>query len=151
MGMFFATIGRFMVAIIFVVSGLSKLEKMTGTSSAELVKQVEPKLDHALNQVEKYTGIDVPVKADQYPTLILAGAVAEIAGGALFFFNLSLGGFALILFLVGVTPIFHNFWDEEAGSPEQLENMMHFLKNVSIAGGILAYTAKPIRRKEKND
>lgn len=51
----------------------------------------------------------------------------------------TLGRASVIVFLIVSTPIFHNFW---AGSPEQMMGQQnHFMKNVSILGGMLLLLA----------
>ena len=43
--------------------------------------------------------------------------------------------FALFLFLIPVTLIFHNFW---AAPADQMQNqMIHFLKNIAMMGGLI--------------
>jgi uncharacterized membrane protein YphA (DoxX/SURF4 family) len=50
-----------------------------------------------------------------------------------------LGALAVLAFLVGVTPVMHDFWNQE-GMDRQNERI-HFLKNVGLAGGALVFTA----------
>jgi len=45
------------------------------------------------------------------------------------------GAAALLVFLVPVTLVFHNFWAVPA--QEQQMEMVNFMKNLSIAGGLL--------------
>jgi len=65
---------------------------------------------------------------------LLAGAGA-IAVGA---FPL-LGSLAVLGFLVGVTPVMHDFWNHE-GMDRQNEQI-HFLKNVGLAGAAAVFAA----------
>ncbi len=70
--------------------------------------------------------------------LFLAGAIVlELVGGlsVLLGFHARLGAALLILFLIPATLIFHNFWALE-GQAQQLQMIM-FLKNVAILGGLL--------------
>ncbi|MDS0475229.1 DoxX family protein [Natrinema sp. 1APR25-10V2] len=65
---------------------------------------------------------------------LVAGAVSILLGA----FPL-LGSLAVVGFLVGVTPVMHDFWSQE-GMDRQNEQI-HFLKNVGLAGGALVFAA----------
>jgi putative oxidoreductase len=74
--------------------------------------------------------------------LFLAGAIAfEILGGLslLLGFYGRVGAVALIVFLIPTSLIFHNFWAAEAA--QQQNQMIHFMKNVAIMGGLLMVAA----------
>jgi putative oxidoreductase len=74
--------------------------------------------------------------------LFLAGAIAfEILGGlsVLLGFYGRAGSVLLILFLIPTTLIFHNFWAAEAA--QQQNQMIHFMKNLAIMGGLFMVTA----------
>jgi uncharacterized membrane protein YphA (DoxX/SURF4 family) len=66
-------------------------------------------------------------------SLLLLGGAASIGGGAYPAF----GALAVILFLVGITPIMHDFWaiDGEAAENERI----HFLKNVGLVAVALVF------------
>jgi uncharacterized membrane protein YphA (DoxX/SURF4 family) len=80
--------------------------------------------------------------------VLLSLAVAlEILGGALVLLGLyaRLGALVLLVFLVPVSIIMHNFWAYEG--KEQTEQMINFMKNVAIMGGltmVLALGAGPV-------
>lgn len=65
----------------------------------------------------------------------------EIGGGlsVLFGFKARMGASALIIFLITASLIFHRFWAVEG--MEHQNQMIHFLKNVSIMGGLLLIVA----------
>ena len=113
-----ALAGRIALSAIFLLSGFNKITNWSGTA------------DHMAHQ-----GLPaVP--------LLLAGAIAfEILGGLsllLGFFG-RLGAAALIVFLIPTTLIFHAFW---AVDPAQQQNqMIHFMKNLAILGGLLMAVA----------
>jgi putative oxidoreductase len=70
--------------------------------------------------------------------IFLAGAVAlETLGGLSIItgFKPRWGAVALIVFLIPATLIFHRFWVFQ-GMERQMQ-MINFLKNVSIGGGLL--------------
>ena len=80
-------------------------------------------------------------------SLELVGALSLISG-----FRPRLGASALVAFLVPVTLAYHNFWAYEGAS--QGSQVIHFLKNLAILGGLLAVivgSSKPsVLFKEKN-
>lgn len=49
------------------------------------------------------------------------------------------GALLLVLFLLLVTPIMHNFWALER--PEFFQQLIHFQKNLSLLGGLLLLAA----------
>lgn len=76
------------------------------------------------------------------PTFLLAAATAlELLGGlsVLTGWKARWGAVALVVFLVPVTLVFHDFWAYQ-GAEAQLQ-MVQFLKNVGIGGGLLALFA----------
>jgi putative oxidoreductase len=65
---------------------------------------------------------------------LVAGGIAILTGA----FPL-LGALAVLGFLVGVTPMMHDFWNQD-GMDRQNERI-HFLKNAGLAGGALVFAA----------
>ncbi len=115
---------RILLAQIFVISGINKIFNWSGTA--------------------KY----MASKGLPLIPLLLALAIAfELIGAGLLIANYKphIGAILLIVFLVIVTPIFHNFW---AVPPKQQKlQMIMFLKNLSILGGLLLFA---IPKKEKS-
>ena len=76
------------------------------------------------------------------PLVMLAGRTIEIVGG----FGLILGiypqipAIALIAFLVPATLMGHAFW-QAAGTPAYIPQLLNFLKNTSMTGGLLFVAA----------
>ncbi|MBL9018762.1 MAG: DoxX family protein [Myxococcales bacterium] len=114
-----ALIGRIFLAGIFVVSGIAKLTDTAGTAGYMTAQGIP--YAHAL--------------------AIFAG-LCEIAGGlAIAFGFLSrLAAIGLFLFLIPTTLVFHNFWALD-GAEAQLQ-MVSFLKNLAIMGGLLLLWAQ---------
>jgi len=113
-----ALAGRLFLSTIFIVSGFGKIMGFAGTAGYIASK-----------------GLPMPD--------VLAGLaiVAELGGGLalLFGFKTRLVAWGLVLFLIIITPIFHNFW---AAAADQMANQrIHFLKNLSILGGMLMVAA----------
>ena len=79
----------------------------------------------------------------------IAAAFLVVNGLLLLFGGLSIllgwrpvfGVAALVFFLVMVTPVMHNFWDETGMA--RMNDMANFLKNVALAGGSLMLVAVP--------
>jgi putative oxidoreductase len=117
--------GRIALALIFFVSAASKLSDFAG-NAARMAARGLPAAQ-----------------------VLLVGACAlEIVGAALVVLGLRarIGAWMLIVFLVPTTIVFHNFW-AAAGTGERLAQMLQFLKNLSILGGLLlvaAYGAGPL-------
>jgi putative oxidoreductase len=82
------------------------------------------------------------VSAALVPLLMLAGRTIEIVGG----FGLILGIYpqivavALIAFLVPATFVAHDFW-RAAGTSAYVPQLLNFLKNTSMTGGLLFIAA----------
>jgi putative oxidoreductase len=81
------------------------------------------------------------------PKLSMFFAVAvflKLLGGicVLFQWKTRFGAFLLLLFLIPVTVIIHNFWDKTGSA--RIEELVQFWKNIGIAGGLfllLAYNS----------
>ncbi len=115
---FAAPVGRGLLSLIFLLSAVGKLTAWGGT-----LKMLSDK--------------NLPS-----PEVLLSIAVAlEIIGGVmvLFGFFARWGAAALLVFLIPVTLIMHNFW--AAGEAEFQSQMINFLKNLSICGGLLLVLA----------
>jgi putative oxidoreductase len=70
--------------------------------------------------------------------LFLVGAIAvEVGGGIALLLGIKtrLTGLVMALFMVPVTLIFHSFWNLQG--QEQYVQMLMFLKNIAIIGGLL--------------
>lgn len=109
-------VGRILLSAIFIMSGATKVFDWSGTAG----------------HMEKMGMPLVP--------LFLAGAIVfEIVGGLSVLLGLKgrWGAVALIVFLIPTTLIFHGFWAYEG--THQQEQMIHFMKNLSILGGLFIF------------
>ena len=107
--------GRLLLAAIFVISGLNKLSDFSGTAGF-------------------MSGAGLP--AAEF--LLVLTILIEVAGGLMIVLGWYTRQLALILFLfmLPVTAVFHNPW--AAADPAQVQQqMIHFLKNLAIMGGLL--------------
>jgi len=111
-------LGRILLAVMFVVSGYGKLTGFDGT-----VGYIASK---GLPMPQVLAGIAILIE--------LGGGLALIMGWKTRWVAL-----AFIVFLLVITPIFHNYW---AVPPEQMMGQqINFMKNVTILGGMLLLLA----------
>ena len=108
-----ALIGRILIGAIFLVSGIAKLTDTAGTAGY----MMEAGIPYA------------------HQLAIIAG-VAEILGALsiIFGFLTRLGALGLILFMLPTTFLFHAFWTFDG--PEMKTQMVNFMKNLAIIGGL---------------
>jgi len=67
-------------------------------------------------------------------TALAAGAASILVGA----FPL-VGALLVVGFLVGVTPVMHDFWAQ--GGQDRQNEQIHFLKNAGLAGAALVFLA----------
>jgi putative oxidoreductase len=113
-----ALIGRVLLGAIFLISGFAKLTDSSGT-------------------IQHMEGVGVPAAS----TLVWIAGVAEVLGGLSLATGLlaRVGAIGLIAFLAITTYYFHAFWN--LSGAERLPQMVNFMKNLSIAGGLLLLVA----------
>jgi putative oxidoreductase len=110
--------GRILMSVMFLISGFFKIGGYT-----QLVGYAAAK------------GVPMPGVA------IACAAVLELAGGLAILagFQTKIAAWLLFLYLIPVTFLFHNFWALQGAA--QQDNMIHFLKNVAIMGGLVILAA----------
>lgn len=120
-------VGRILLGLIFLASGAGKAATFNKT-----VDQVKGTM----------TSAGIPENA--VAPLIVAAIVFEIVGAVSIILGLftRLGAVLLIIFLLIVSPIFHNFWKLEPNTPQYQDQMANFMKNVAILGGMLILLAR---------
>jgi len=114
-----ALIGRFLIAAIFLVSGIAKLTDLPGT-------------------VAHMVAMGIP-----YPdTLAMVAGGAEVLGAVAIATGLltRVAAAGLILFMIPTTLIFHPFWN--FAGQERLPQMVNFMKNLGITGGLAILMAQ---------
>lgn len=87
-------------------------------------------------QLAQYAGSKKVPKPD---VAVRVTGAALIAGGTSILLGIKpkLGAAAITGFLAGVSPIMHDFWNNE--QPEQrMNDMINFTKNIALAGGAMA-------------
>ncbi len=109
-----SVIGRFLLSLIFIMSGMGKLFDWSGTA--------------AYMQSEGMVAI---------PFFLTMAILFEVLGGLsiLLGFKARWGALALIVFLIPTTLIFHDFWTYDDPQMRQLQ-MINFMKNLAIMGGL---------------
>jgi len=107
-------IGRILIALIFILSGFSKITGFDGT------------VGYIANQ-----GLPLP-------QLLAIGAILVELGGGLMLvlgWKARWAAAAMLIFTALAAVFFHNFWAVPA---DQMQNqMIHFMKNLSMMGGLL--------------
>lgn len=70
------------------------------------------------------------------PLLLIIAALIEIIGGValLVGFRTRIAGAILLLYLIPVTLIMHDFWN--LAGPDRQQQIVEFLKNLGIFGGL---------------
>jgi putative oxidoreductase len=106
-------LGRFLFVLIFLLSGPRHF--LTAT------------IGYAASQGVPMASIIVPISG----ILAIAGGLSILLG-----FRARLGAWLIVLFLVGVTPMMHNFWKVTDPMMYQMQFIM-FMKNMSMLGGAL--------------
>jgi len=116
---FLVIFGRILLSLLFILSGLSKIGGWT-----ELSQQMAAK--------------GIPL----VPFFLAAALIVELVGGLalLFGWQARWGAWLLFLYLIPTTLIMHNFWTY-SGAEQQLQ-LIHFLKNLAVMGGLLLVPAQ---------
>jgi putative oxidoreductase len=112
-------IARVFIGSIFMMSGIAKLVDPGGA-------------------IGYMTAQGVPSPG----VLVYVAGLAEIAGGAsiILGFLSRIGALGLIAFLAITTWYFHDFWN--LADPERKTQMVQFMKNLAITGGLLLLVAE---------
>ena len=113
-----ALIARILLALMFVLAGLSKFGNLSGTAGYIGSK-----------------GLPLPM------LLAIATAVLEVVGGLAIVvgYRARIAGLVLALFTLLASLLFHDFWSLPAD--QQMVQQLMFMKNISVAGGLLLLAA----------
>jgi len=111
-------IGRAMFGGYFIMSGIKHFQQQKQMAQYAAAKKV-PKPDLAV----KATG-----------TMLIVGGTSILLG-----IKPKLGTLAVIGFLAGVSPVMHDFWNEDA--EQRMNDLINFTKNMALAGGAMALMA----------
>ena len=141
-----AFLGRALLSIIFIASGINQ---MLNWQNAEQYF-TKGLTDWLTLNVGNPAFQDVIEFGLAHSTLfVLLAVIFQIIGGLLVFLGLwvRLGTFLLIIFLIPTTLAFHHFWQLQ--EPNREMQMINFMKNVSILGGLLILLALGKGRKSE--
>jgi putative oxidoreductase len=113
-----ALVGRILLAVIFVISGFNKIMGFGGTTGYISSK-----------------GLPLP------EVLAIITILIELGGGLAIVFGLKTrwAALAMIVFLIVITPIFHNFW--AVAAEQRMGQLINFQKNIAILGGMIVLYA----------
>jgi len=106
-------VGRLLFVLVFLMSGPRHFMGQT--------------IAYAASQGVPLASLAVPFSG----LLALAGGLSILLG-----YRARIGAWLIVLFLVGVTPMLHNFWTVTDPMMYQMQMIM-FMKNVSMLGGAL--------------
>ena len=110
-------IARILLAGIFITAGLSKIGGFEGT------------VGYIASKGLPFSGLIAALTI----AVEVLGGIAIVIG-----YKARIAGFVLAVFTILAAVIFHNFWDAPADQV-YIQNIM-FMKNMSIAGGLLLLT-----------
>jgi putative oxidoreductase len=107
-------VGRILIALIFVFSGFGKITGFEATAGYVASK-----------------GLPLPQLA------VVVAIIVELGGGIMLVLGWKArwAAAAMFLFTAIAAIIFHNFWAASGG--EAQNQMIHFMKNISMLGGLL--------------
>jgi putative oxidoreductase len=122
-------LGRLLLGALFLISGVRKVLAWPGP------------LDYM--QSKGFPAMDIA----GYPLvqIVLVAVIAlEIIGALMLITGLGArpAAFALAVFTIAAAAIFHDFWTM-TDAAQYTNQLNHFLKNVAIAGGLLAVAGQP--------
>jgi putative oxidoreductase len=107
-------LGRILLSLIFILSGLGKIGDWSGTAGSMAAKGM----------------VAVPFFLTMAILFELGGGLTVLLG-----VKARLRAWALVFYLIPVSLIFHNFWAFTGA--EQRMQVINFLKNLAIMGGLL--------------
>lgn len=107
-------VGRILLALLFLMSGIGKIGGFAGTAGYMASK--------GLPMVEVLLAITIVIE--------LGAALMLILG-----YKARLGAAALLLWMIPVTFLFHNYWAMPAD--QQMIQQIMFMKNLALMGGML--------------
>ena len=109
-------LGRFFYALIFLMAAPTHFSKQT--------------IAYAATQGVPLASVAVPLSG----IMALAGGLSILLG-----YRATIGGWLIVLFLVPITPMMHNFWTVHDPVMAQIQMVM-FMKNLALLGGALLIT-----------
>lgn len=133
-----AFLGRLLLSLIFLASGVNKIMNWQATGqTVDIAMNEWLTIGVGMEWLEQLISMAIPM----VPALLVAAVVCELLGGlcVLLGIQVRFGAFLLILFLIPATLLMHHFWTLQ-GAEQELQMVM-FMKNVAIGGGLLILLA----------
>lgn len=132
-GKFFAGLGRTLLSLIFLVTGVAQIFYW---------EQAESELAYALANWELHAGTArgvgdfLTALTSTVPIILIIAIVFQLVGGVFLFFHyrVRLAAFLLLIYLLWNTIVFQPFWYLEGH--DMARSMLLFLKNTAIMGGL---------------
>ena len=137
----FAFLGRLFLSGIFIFTAVQDI--IQWNSQEEYIFTILTGVMHSGN-ANRFVLDAIGVIVPKLSIFFAVAVFLKLLGGicVLFQRNARFGAFLLLLFLIPVTVIIHNFWDQIG--PLRAEELVQFWKNTGIAGGLfllLAYNS----------
>jgi len=124
-------LARVLLSQIFILAGVNHLNNWGNTIQYMTGKGM------ALEGILGGSGVAfVHVMLAGAVTFLLVGGLSVLLG-----IRARGGAILLILFLIPVTLIFHDFWRYAASDPQHVPQMLNFMKNTGLGGGALMVLA----------
>jgi putative oxidoreductase len=115
---YISVVGRILLALMFILAGFGKLTNVSGTAG-----------------YIASGGLPAPALLAVVVGLFeILGGIALVVG-----YRVRVAGFLLALFTVAASVIFHAYWSAPAA--QQFVTQLLFMKNMSVAGGMLLISA----------
>jgi len=133
-----AFFGRALLSIVFISAGVNKIFNWEGALQY-FTQGLTNWLALNVGNVSLQNLIEFGLNHAQ---LVLAAATClEVIGGVLIFLGMwvRLGALMLIVFLIPASFAFHHFWQLQ--EPDRRLQMINFMKNISIIGGLFIVLA----------
>lgn len=141
--MFWAALARFFLSFVFLAGAVHKILHWHDSEKSFHAILCEWQFHLGFSQgAHDCFQILIPLS----PIILLAGTFIELIASVMLLLGIKekLSAYLLIIFLVPVTVIMHQFWFVEGVMKEQ--QLFHFLKNFAIIGGLMIIT---LQNKEK--
>jgi uncharacterized membrane protein YphA (DoxX/SURF4 family) len=126
----FIAIGRVLFAVLFIVSGASKLLDIAATTQMTEKIMIPAMLSPYTDQLATAAGMPIA------RIMAIAAGALELICGFFIALNFAARFFALllVLFVIATTFYFHDFWNQTGDDARN--NMIHALKNLSLIGAL---------------
>ncbi|EFJ31176.1 hypothetical protein SELMODRAFT_169212 [Selaginella moellendorffii] len=144
--------GRVLFSSIFILSAWQKVNDFGGDGGGA-ARLLQPKfftLSHHLESRLGWNLLSFNLKYVVFASILLQGL-----GGILFTFGSVFGAYLLLLDLFIETPIWHDFYNFDVGTPEYANEFLQFLKSLSLCGALLYFVgmkrahSKRFRKKQQ--